>query len=68
MVNTEIKLIILFVAEDGEAQYSQKKRRLGADCGLAHELLIENFILKLKKVEKTTRPFRYGLNQLPMIK
>ena len=36
-----------------------------ADCGSDHELLIAKFRLKLKKVEKTTRPFRYDLNQLP---
>ena len=36
----------------------------GADCGSDHELLIAKFILKLKKVEKTTRPFRYDLNQI----
>ena len=41
------------------------KTRLGADCGLDHELLIVKFRLKLKKVEKTTRPFRYDLNQIP---
>src|SRR5574341_608301 len=41
------------------------KTRLGADCGLDHELLIAEFRLKLKKVEKTTRPFRYDLNQIP---
>ena len=39
--------------------------RLGADCGSDHELLIAKFRLKLKKVEKTTRPFRYDLNQIP---
>ena len=39
--------------------------RLEADCGLDHELLIAKFRLKLKKVEKTTRPFRYDLNQIP---
>ena len=38
------------------------KPRLGADCGSDHELLIAKFRLKLKKVEKTTRPFRYGIN------
>ena len=38
---------------------------LGADCGLDHELLIAKFRLKLKKVGKTTRPFRYDLNQTP---
>ena len=40
-------------------------RRLGADCGSDHELLIAKFRLKLKKVGKTTRPFRYDLNQIP---
>ena len=35
------------------------------DCGSDHELLIANFRLKLKKVLKTTRPFRYDLNQIP---
>ena len=41
------------------------KTRLGADCGSDHELLIAKFRLKLKKVEKTTRPFRYDLNKIP---
>ena len=41
------------------------KIRLGADCGSDHELLIAKFRLKLKKVGKTTRPFRYDLNQIP---
>ena len=41
------------------------KTRLGADCGSDHELLIAKFRLKLKKVGKTTRPFRYGLDQIP---
>ena len=41
------------------------KRRLGADCGSDHELLIAKFKLKLKKVGKTTIPFRYDLNQIP---
>ena len=41
------------------------KTRLGADCGSDHELLIAEFRLKLKKVGKTTRPFRYDLNQIP---
>ena len=64
MVNTEIRLIIFFAAKDGEALYSQQKRP-GADCGSDHELLIAKFRLKLKKVGKTTRPFRYDLNQIP---
>ena len=41
------------------------KTRLGADCGLDHELLIAKFRLKLKKLGKTTRPFRYDLKQIP---
>ena len=41
------------------------KTRLGADCGSDHELLIAKVRLKLKKVGKTTRPFRYDLNQIP---
>ena len=65
MVNTEIRLIIFFAAKDGEALYSQQKTRLGADCGSDHELLIAKFRLKLKKAGKTTRPFRYDLNQIP---
>ena len=41
------------------------KTRRGADCGSGHELLIAKFRLKLKKVGKNTRPFRYDLNQIP---
>ena len=55
MVNTKIRLIIFYAAKDGEALYSQQK----------HELLTAKFRLKLKKVEETTRPFRYDLNQIP---
>ena len=38
---------------------------MGSDCGSNHELLIVKFRLKLKKVGKITRPFRYDLNQIP---
>ena len=41
------------------------KTRLGADCGSDHEVLIAKFRLKLKKVGKTTRLFRYDLNHVP---
>ena len=64
MVNTEIKLIIFFATKGGETLYSQQKQ----DWELTvsdHELLISKFRLKLKKVGKTTRPFRYDLNQIP---
>ena len=64
MVNTEIRLSIFVIAEDGKALYGQQKR-LRADCDSDHELFIAKFRLKLKKVGKTTRPFRYDLNQIP---
>ena len=64
MVNTKIRLIIVFAATDGEALYSQQKIRPGVDCGSDHEQLIAKLRLKLKKVGKTTRPFRYDLNQI----
>ena len=65
MVNTKIRLTIFFSAKDGEA-LQLAKTRLGADCGSNHELLIAKFRLKLKKVGKTTKPFRYDLNQILM--
>ena len=69
MFNIEIRLIIFFAAENGEAVYKHQKKKkknpLGTDCGSDHELLIEKFILKLKKVGKTTRLFRYDPNQIP---
>ena len=47
-----------------EKLYTVNKKQ-GADCGSDHKLLIAKFRLKLKKVEKTTRPFMYDLNQIP---
>ena len=67
MVNIDIRVIVFFAAKDGEALYSQQKKRVGADCGSDHELLIAKFRLKLKRVGKTSRPFRYDLNQIPNI-
>ena len=49
----------------GKSSTQSAKIRLGADCGSNHELLIAKFRLKLKKVGKTNRPFRYDLNQIP---
>ena len=60
MVSTKIRLIIFFVNKDGEA-----KTRRGADCGSNHELSMAKFRLKWKKVEKTSRLFRYDVNQTP---
>ena len=48
-----------------ENSIQSAKTRPGADCGSDHELLVAKFRLKLKKVGKTTRPFRYNLNQIP---
>ena len=48
-----------------EKLYTVNKTKPGADCGSDPELLIARFRLKLKKVGKTTRPTRYGLNQIP---
>ena len=65
MVNTQIRLIIFFAAEDGEAYiFSKNKTRIY--CSSDNELLIDTFRLKSKKVGKTTRPFRYDLNQIFM--
>ena len=48
-----------------ESSIQSAKTRPGGDCGSDHELLIAKFRLKLKKVGKTTRSFRYELNQIP---
>ena len=48
-----------------EKLYTVSKNKPGANCGSDHELLMAKFRLKLKKVGKTTRPFRYDLNQIP---
>ena len=48
-----------------ENLYTVSKKRPGTDCGSDHELLIAKFRFKLKKEGKTTRPFRYELNQIP---
>ena len=48
-----------------EKRYTVSKNKTWNDCGSDHQVLIENFRLKLKKVGKTTRQFRYDLNQIP---
>ena len=47
-----------------EKLYRDAKTRMGADCGSDHVLLIAKFRIKLKKVRKATKPFRYDLNQI----
>ena len=64
MANTKIRLIIFFVAKGEEVLYSQQKQ----DQELTMAQIMNSsckFRLKLKKVGKTTRPFRYDLNQIP---
>ena len=63
MASTEIRRIIL-CSKRWRSAIQSTKTRPGADCGSVHELLIAEFRLKLKKVGKTTRPFRYDLNQI----
>ena len=65
MVNIEIRMIIFFASEDEALSIQSAKTRPGADCGSDHQLLLAKFQLKLKKVGKITRPFRYDLNQIP---
>ena len=63
MVNTEITLIIFFAAKDGEALYSQQKQDQELTVAQIMISLLPNS--DLKKVRKTTSPFRYDLNQIP---
>ena len=64
MVNTKIRLIIFFAAKDGEALYSQQKQDRELTVAQIMNSLLPNSDLKLKKVGKTPRPFRYDLNQI----
>ena len=48
-----------------EKLHTVSKNKTGVECGSDHELLIAKFKLTLKKVGKTTRPFRYDLNKIP---
>ena len=63
MVNTKTRLIIFFAAKDGEALYSQQKQDWELTVAQIMNSLLPNS--DLKKVGKTTRPFRYDLNQIP---
>ena len=63
MVNTKIRLIIFFAAKDGEALYSQQKQDGELTVAQTMNSLLPNS--DLKKVGKSTRPFRYDLNQIP---
>ena len=63
MVNAKMRLIIFFAAKDGEALYSQQKEDWELTVAQIMNSLLPNS--DLKKVGKTTRPFRYHLNQIP---
>ena len=63
MVNIEIRLIIFFAAKDGDALYSQQKQDQELTVAQIMNSLVK-FRLKLKKVGKTTRTFKYDLNQI----
>ena len=63
MVNIKIRLLYS-LQPNMEKLYTVSKNKTGTDCGSDHELLMAKFRLKLKKVGKTTRPFRYDLNQI----
>ena len=65
MINNKIRLITFFTVKDEKVVYSQPKTRLGANCSSDHQFFTAKFRLKLKKVEKGTRPFGYDLNQIP---
>ena len=62
MVNTKIRLIYILHSQRWRSSIQSAKTRPGTDFGSDHEFLIAKFRLKLKKVGKTTRPFRYDLN------
>ena len=65
MINTEIRLYQnILCSQRWRSSIQSTKTRPGADCGSNHEFLIAKFRLKLKKLGKTTRPFRYDLNQI----
>ena len=64
VVYSKIRLIF-FCSWKWRSSWQSAKIRPGADCGSDHELLIAKFRLKLKKVGKITRPFRYDLNRIP---
>ena len=59
------KIDYILCSQRWRSSIESAKIRPGADCGSDHELVIAEFRLKLKKVGKTTRPFRYDLNQIP---
>ena len=65
ITNNENQIDYILCSQRWRSSIQSAKIRPGADSGSDHELLIAKFRLKLKKVEKTSRPFSYDLNQIP---
>ena len=65
VVNTKIRVITFFAAKDGDALYSQQKQDWELTVAQIMNSFVVKFRLKLKKIGKTTRPFRYDQNQIP---
>ena len=65
MINTETRLILFFTAKDGEVLYSPQKQDWELTVAQIMNSLLPNSYINLKTVGKTTRPFRYDLNQIP---
>ena len=63
--STPNQIDFILYSQRWRSSIQSAKIRPGADCGSDHELLIAKFRLKLRKVGKPTRPFRYDLNQVP---
>ena len=63
--STQNQTDYILCSQKWRSSVQSAKTRPGADCGSDRQLLIAKFTLKLKKVGKTTRPFRYDLNQIP---
>ena len=64
-MNLNVHISTIYNSQRWRSSIQLANTRPGADCGTDHELLTAKFRLKLKKVGKTTRPFRYDLNQIP---
>ena len=65
IIVTQNQIDYILCSQRWRSSIQSAKTRPGADCGSDHELLVAKFRLKLKKVGKTTRPFRYDINQIP---
>ena len=68
MVNTEVRLIIFLGSQRFRNSIKSAETRPGTDCDSDHELLIAKLRIKMKKVGKTSRPFRYDLNNKLLIR